>query len=247
VKEDVVALQGQRVVVIGGTSGIGLETAKAARALGAEVTVVGRDQDKLQAALDALGDGASGVPVDASDRGALERFFERVRQLDHLVLAAGGAAGAGPIASLDLGELRAGFEAKLFPHLSALQLALPRLDDAGSVTFVASASPNAPYVGVAGLSAINGALEAIVPGLAVELKPIRVNVISPGVIDTPWWRGLPEEDRHAVFSQYGAAAPVGRIGAPEEVAQAIVAVMSNGFITGTVLTIDGGLRYTVAA
>ena len=241
------ALQGQRVVVIGGTSGIGLETAKAATALGAEVTVVGRDEHKLRAALAALGGGASGLSVDASDRTALERFFEQVQQLDHLVLAASGAAGAGPIASLDLDELRAGFEAKLFPHLSAVQLALPRLSDTGSVTFIASASPNAPYTGVAGLSAINGALEAIVPGLAVELKPIRVNAISPGVIDTPWWSGLPEEDRNAVFSQYGGAAPVGRIGAPEEVAQAIVAVMSNGFITGTVLTIDGGLRYTVAA
>jgi NAD(P)-dependent dehydrogenase (short-subunit alcohol dehydrogenase family) len=241
------ALQGQRVVVIGGTSGIGFETAKAARTLGAEVIVAGRDEHRLRRALAGLGDGVSGLRVDASDRKALERFFQRVPQLDHLVLAAGGAAGAGPITSLDLDELRAGFEAKLFPHLSALQLALPRLNDAGSVTFIASASPNAPYAGVAGLSAINGALEAIVPGLAVELKPIRVNAVSPGVIDTPWWSGLPEEDRKAVFSQYGAAAPVGRIGAPEEIARAIVAVASNGFITGTVLTIDGGLRYTVAA
>jgi NAD(P)-dependent dehydrogenase (short-subunit alcohol dehydrogenase family) len=241
------SLQGQRVVVIGGTSGIGLETAKAASALGAEVTIAGRDEHRLRAALAALDHGASGLPVDASDREALARFFQQVKRLDHLVLAAGGAAGAGPIASLDLGQLRAGFEAKLFPHLSAVQLALPRLSDSGSVTFIASASPNAPYAGVAGLSAINGALEAIVPGLAVELRPIRVNAVSPGVIDTPWWSGLPEEDRNAVFSQYGAAAPVGRIGAPEEIANAIVAVLSNGFITGTVLTIDGGLRYTVAA
>jgi NAD(P)-dependent dehydrogenase (short-subunit alcohol dehydrogenase family) len=240
-------LQGQQVVVIGGTSGIGLETARAARALGAEVSVGGRDEDKLRAALAQLGDHVSGEPVDATRRDELERFFEHVEHVDHLVLAAGGAEGAGPIASLDLGELRAGFEAKLFPHLSALQVALPRISDAGSVTFIASASPNAPYAGVVGLSAINGALEAIVPGLSVELKPVRVNAISPGVIDTPWWKGLPEGDRKAVFSQYGTAAPVGRIGAPEEVAQAIIAVISNGFITGTVLTIDGGLRYTVAA
>jgi NAD(P)-dependent dehydrogenase (short-subunit alcohol dehydrogenase family) len=241
------SLHGKRVVVIGGTSGIGLETAKAARTLGAEVVIAGRDERKLQVALTELGDGVRGMSVDASDRDALERFFEHAGRLDHLVLAAGGASGAGPIASLDLGELRAGFEAKLFPHLCALQLALPRISDAGSVTFIASASPNAPYAGVVGLSAINGALEAIVPGLAIELKPIRVNAISPGVIDTPWWGGLPDEDRQAIFSQYGAAAPVGRVGAPEEVAHAIVAVISNAFITGTVLTVDGGLRYTVAA
>jgi NAD(P)-dependent dehydrogenase (short-subunit alcohol dehydrogenase family) len=241
------ALQNQRVVVMGGTSGIGLATAKAAGALGAEVIVTGRDEQKLRSAVAELGSGAGGVRVDAVERDQLERFFGEIGRIDHLVLALSRSAGGGPIASLDLADLRAGFEGKFWPHLTALQVALPSIQHAGSVTFISAGSAGAPYAGAAGLAAINGALEAMVPALAVELKPIRVNAVSPGVIDTPWWHGLPEEDRKALFAQYGAASPVGRIGVPDDVAQAIISVISNGYITGTVLTVDGGLRFTAAA
>jgi NAD(P)-dependent dehydrogenase (short-subunit alcohol dehydrogenase family) len=240
-------LQNQRVVVLGGTSGIGLATAKAARALGAEVVVTGRDEQRLRSALGELGDGAGGLRFDAAERDQLESFFGDAGRLDHLVLALGAAAGSGPIASLDLADLRAGFDGKFWPHVSALQVALPNIEPAGSVTFVSAGSAGAPYPGAAGLAAINGALEGMVPALAVELKPIRVNAVSPGVIDTPWWHGMPEEDRAAIFSQYGAASPIGRIGAPDDVAQAIISMISNGFVTGTVLTVDGGLRFSAAA
>jgi NAD(P)-dependent dehydrogenase (short-subunit alcohol dehydrogenase family) len=238
--------QNQRVVVMGGTSGIGLATAEAARALGAEVIVTGRDEQKLRDSIAGLGDGGNGFRVDAGERDQLERFFAGIGRVDHLVLSLGGSAGGGPIATLDLDDLRAGFEGKFWPHLTALQLALPRIESTGSVTFVSAGSAGAPYAGAAGLAAINGALSAMVPALAVELKPIAVNAIAPGVIDTPWWDGLPEQDRKALFSQYGAAAPAGRVGTPEDVAQAIVSVISNRFITGTVLTVDGGLRFTAA-
>lgn len=240
-------LQDQRIVVTGGTSGIGLATAKAARDLGAEVIVTGRDEKKLQEAVAHLGTGASGRRVDAKDRGELERFFSQVGRLDHLVLAVGGFAGGGPLATLDLDDLRAGFEGKFFPQVTALQVALPSIASAGSVTFVSAGSAGAPYSGAAGLAAINGALSGMVAALAVELKPVRVNAIAPGVIDTPWWHRLPEQDRKALFSQYGAAAPVGRIGAADDVAEAIISVIANGFITGTVLPVDGGLRFTAAA
>jgi NAD(P)-dependent dehydrogenase (short-subunit alcohol dehydrogenase family) len=241
-------LQNQRVVVMGGTSGIGLATAKGARALGAEVIVTGRDEQKLRSAVAELGGGgARGARVDAVERDQLERFFGEIGRIDCLVLALSRSAGGGPIASLDLADLRAGFEGKFWPHLAALQVALPGIEPAGSVTFISAGSAGAPYAGAAGLAAINGALEAMVPALAVELKPIRVNAVSPGVIDTPWWNGLPEQDRKALFAQYGAASPVGRIGVPDDVARAIVSVISNGYITGTVLTVDGGLRFSAAA
>jgi NAD(P)-dependent dehydrogenase (short-subunit alcohol dehydrogenase family) len=232
---------------MGGTSGIGLATAKAARALGAEVVVTGRDDQRLRRAVAERGDGASGARVDAAERAQLDSFFADTGRLEHLVLALGGAAGGGPIGSLDLADLRAGFDGKFWPHVSALQVALPSIEPAGSVTFISAGSAGAPIAGAAGLAAINGALEAMVPALAVELKPIRVNAVSPGVIDTPWWHGMPEEDRSALFAQYGAASPVGRIGAPDDIAQAITSLISNGFITGTVLTVDGGLRFSAAA
>jgi NAD(P)-dependent dehydrogenase (short-subunit alcohol dehydrogenase family) len=240
-------LQNQRVVVIGETSGIGWATAKAALALGAEIVLAGRDEQKLRGAVDELGDRASGARVDAASREQLESFFDWVERLDHLVLALSGAAGGGPIASLDLAELRAGFDGKFWPHVTALQVAMPRIEPAGSVTFISAGSAGAPYAGAAGLAAINGALEAMLPALAVELKPIRVNAVSPGVIDTPWWHRMPEEDRNTVFARYAAAAPVGRIGAADEVAQAVISVLCNGFITGTVLTVDGGMRFCAAA
>ncbi|HEV3047543.1 MAG TPA: SDR family oxidoreductase [Solirubrobacteraceae bacterium] len=240
-------LDEQRVLVMGGSSGIGLASAHAALALGARVTITGRDQRKLDAALAQLGERASAASVDAGRREQLAGFLERTGRIDHLVLALGGGAGAGPIASLELADLRAGFEGKPLAHLSALQLALPQLAPAASVTFVSAASAGAPYAGVAGLAAINGALEAMVPALAVELAPIRVNAVSPGVIDTPWWHGMPEAERQAAFAQYGGAAPVGRVGQAGEVAQAILSVICNGFITGTVVTVDGGLRFRAAA
>jgi NAD(P)-dependent dehydrogenase (short-subunit alcohol dehydrogenase family) len=239
-------LHDQTVVVIGGTSGIGLATAEAARALGANVVVTGRSEEKLAATRRELGAGAV-LQVDATERAQLDELVAGIDRIDHLVLAAGGASGAGPIASLDLDDLRAGFEGKVFPHLAALQAALPHLQSTGSVTFVSAGSAGAPYAGAAGLAAINGALSAMVPALAVELKPIRVNAVAPGVIDTPWWHVLSEADRKAVFDQYGAAAPAGRVGAAEDIAKAIVSLLSNGFITGTVLTVDGGLRFTAAA
>jgi NAD(P)-dependent dehydrogenase (short-subunit alcohol dehydrogenase family) len=242
-----VSMDTQKVVILGGTSGIGLASAKAALEQGARVLIAGRDEQRLNAALEQLGDGAEGVSVDASDRAQLESFMADAGSFEHLVLALGGGAGGGPIASLELGELRAGFDGKFWPHMSALQLALPHIQPGGSVTFVSAASASAPFAGVAGLAAINGALEAMVPALAVELAPIRVNAVSPGVIDTPWWHGLPEAERAAVFAQYGSAAPVGRVGTAAEIGQAIVSVLANRFITGTVLTVDGGLRFRAAA
>jgi NAD(P)-dependent dehydrogenase (short-subunit alcohol dehydrogenase family) len=240
-------LKNQRVVVVGGTSGIGLATARGAAALGADVVVTGRDERKLSAAADALGEGATAARVDAAEREQLEAFFRELGRLDHLVLAVGGAAGAGPAASLDLADLRAGFDGKFWPQLASLQAALPVTQPHGSITFVSAASAGSPAPGAAGLAAINGALEAMIPTLAVELKPIRVNAVSPGVIDTPWWDGVPEDDRSALFAQYAAAAPVGRIGTPDDVAQAIVSLITNGFVTGTVVTVDGGLMLSAAA
>jgi NAD(P)-dependent dehydrogenase (short-subunit alcohol dehydrogenase family) len=232
---------------MGGTSGIGLATAKAVRALGAEIVVTGRDDSKLRAATDELGAGATASRVDATAPNQLEAFFSGLARLDHLVLAVGGAAGAGPIASLALSDLRAGFEGKFWPHVAALQAALPFIRPGGSITLVSAASAGAPIPGAAGLAAINGALEAMVPALAVELKPIRVNAVSPGVIDTPWWHGVPEPERAALFAQYASATPVGRVGAAEDIAQAIMSFITNGFVTGTVLTVDGGLTLSVAA
>jgi NAD(P)-dependent dehydrogenase (short-subunit alcohol dehydrogenase family) len=136
------------------------------------------------------------------------------------------------------------FAGKTTAHLEAVALALPTLSDHGSVTLVSAGSAQSALPGTAGLAAVNGALEAAVPVLARELGPRRVNAVSPGVIETEWWNGMPEDDRRAMFADFAARAPVGRNGQADDVAQAIVALVENGFISGVVLPCDGGLRLT---
>ncbi len=239
---------GQRVVVIGGSAGIGEATASAFAALGAEVTITGRSKERLDAAARRVGRGVSAAEFDATDRPALDEFFAASGAVDHLVLTASpGAVGVGPFAALDEAALRQAFDGKFFAHVNALQAALPRLRRDGSVTLVTAASARVAIAGTAGLAAVNGALETIVPTLAAELAPLRVNAVSPGVIDTQWWDGMPADERQAYFAAVAGVTPARRVGAPEDVADAIVYLAAAGFVTGTVLECSGGLNLTAAA
>jgi NAD(P)-dependent dehydrogenase (short-subunit alcohol dehydrogenase family) len=229
-----------RIVIIGGTSGIGLAAAQQLAQAGAEIVISGRNEGKLQQAVKDIGHGASGRAVDAGDPARLKALFSGIGPFDHLVLTLSGGEGAGPLRELDLAKLRAGFEAKFWAHVAAAQAALPFLKN--SITFITAASAGGHLPGTSGLAAINGALNAMVPVLAVELKPIRVNAISPGAIDTPWWDKWPADQKAALFNQIAATSPVGRVGKPEDVADAIAFVVRNGFVTGQVIQCDGGIQ-----
>ena len=228
----------KKVVVAGGTSGIGLATARRFYELGATVTVTGRDAEKLRSAENM---GLTAAAVDSRERPALDRFFAEQGAVDHLVIAAGGGKGLGEFATLSLGELREGFDAKFWAHLETMQAALPFLSAGGSVTLVTACSSAAKLPGTSGLGAINGALEIMVPILALELKPIRINAVSPGVVDTPWWDFIPKGNRKGAFEQYTANIPVGREAQPEEVADAICFLAGNAYMTGKIVFCDGGL------
>ena len=241
------SFDGQRVVVIGASAGIGEATARTFAAQGASVVITGRSKDRLDQAAQRIGYPVEVAELDATDRGTLDAFFATAT-VDHLVLAASpGAVGAGPIADLDEAALRQAFDGKFFAHVKAIQAALPRLRPDGSVTIVSAASARAAFPGTTALAAANGALEAIVPPLAVELAPLRVNAVSPGVIDTPWWAGMPEEQRRAYFDAAAAITPVRRVGRAEDVADAIAYLAGATFVTGTVLECTGGLNLTAAA
>jgi NAD(P)-dependent dehydrogenase (short-subunit alcohol dehydrogenase family) len=229
-----------RIVVIGGTSGIGLATATLFVSRGAAVTIVGRDPMKLDKAIQALGPTVKGEVAEASDRGALDGLFARVGTVDHVVIAASGGAGAGPFGGIDESGLRRGFEAKFWVHWNAAQSALPHMASGGSITFITAASSRLANPGTSGLAAINGAIERMVPTLARELAPLRVNAVSPGVIDTEWWADKPAE----MFAIESKKAPLARAGEAGEVADAIAFLIGNAFVTGVILDVDGGLHLT---
>ncbi|MFJ9854630.1 SDR family oxidoreductase [Streptomyces sp. NPDC101150] len=233
-------LSGHRVVVMGGSSGIGEETAAQFAADGAEVIVTGRSQERLDQAVERIGGKTTAYRMDGADQTDIDGFFAQSGPVDHLVLALSSSAGSGPFAQLDLADLAAGFDGKFWPYVRILQAALPRMRREGSVTLVGAASARAAFPGTAGLAAINGALEAMVPPLAVELAPLRVNAVSPGVIDTPWWDRVPAEQRKELFDGLAATTPTGRVGRAEDVASAIRMLAGNGFITGVVLDCTGG-------
>jgi len=237
-----VSLKGQRILIMGGSSGIGFTTARMLIDAGADVTITGRNLEKIETAKAQLGTLAHGAAVDATSTPQLQTFFQEYGRFDHLVICVSGAAGGGAFRTLGLDNLRHGFEAKFWPQVVAAQLSLETLRRDGSITFITSSSAHRALPETAGLAAINGALDAMVPTLAVELRPLRINAVSPGVIVTPWWDRVSEEFRDNFFAQSAAKAPAGRIGQPEDIAQVIVFLIQNTFMTGSIIDCDGGAR-----
>ena len=226
-----------RVVVMGGSSGIGEAVAHRFVEMGAEVTIAGRDKARLVEAVRRIGK-VRGEVVDGTSFESAQGLFAALGEFDHLVLALSGGRGAGPFLTISLDDIRSGFEAKLFAQLTTLKAALSHVKK--SVTFISAATAITALPGTAGLAAINGAVESIVRPLAVELAPLRVNAVRPGVIDTPWWDAVPKAFKESVFSQTAQNLPVRRVGKPDDVAAAIVMVATNGFITGEVIGVTGG-------
>jgi len=231
----------QHVIIVGGSSGIGLATAQRLLDASFQVTITGRDLKRLDVAKEALQGRAKMVAADASDAGKMKAFFEQIGEFDHLVLALGSGKGGGPFSAVSLDDVKKGFEEKVFSHFGCAQAALPFLRKDGSITFIAAVTAHAAMPGTSGIGAANAAVAALVPILAAELRPLRVNGVSPGVIDTPWWDFLTENQKTSVFAEYAAKSPIGRVGTPDDVARAIDSLIENTFMTGQTIICDGGL------
>jgi NAD(P)-dependent dehydrogenase (short-subunit alcohol dehydrogenase family) len=237
-------LEGQRGLVIGGGSGIGLASARALADAGARVTIAGRSRERLLAAREESGGRLEIAQLDGSEAATVERFFAEADPFDHLVLCANAGGTIGPFASLEVAAVRSYFDNKLWVYLHALKFGGPRIRPGGSITLVNGAASQLAVAGMAALAVVNGGLDAIVRPLSLELAPTRVNAIAPGVIDTPYWDKLGDERRDRMYEAAARGVPAGRVGSAEDVADAVLFLAGNGFVTGTVLLVDGGRHLT---
>jgi NAD(P)-dependent dehydrogenase (short-subunit alcohol dehydrogenase family) len=232
-------LQGQTVVVIGGSAGIGLETARRARAEGAEVILTGRNPDRLEHAARELG-AYSTAAFDVGDPEAVDRFFEGLPdQVDHVMVTAGGPYYA-PLAAIDLAEARRSFDEHVWLAVRLAQLAPGRVRPGGTLLFISGTGGRKQGVGLSIIGAATAAMPALVANLALEMAPIRINLIAPGFVDTGLSASLLGDQLEARREQLRSTLPVGRVIGPEDVAALATHVMSNTALTGATYDIDGG-------
>jgi NAD(P)-dependent dehydrogenase (short-subunit alcohol dehydrogenase family) len=237
-------LEGQRVVVFGGGSGVGLASAKLLSSKGAEIILSGRDAAKLEAATRDFAGPVTTRAVDGKDVAAVKAFFEEVGTFDHLVIPAGQTNRGGSfLDEITDKSFRATFDGKFWVQITAAHQGARHIRPGGSITFFSGGANRRALRGMANVAAVNGAIDAVVPTLAVELAPTRVNSISPGTLNTPYWTGTPEGQLAEIFGRLGKALPAGRVGTAEDIANAVLFVVTTGYITGTVLAVDGGLPH----
>jgi NAD(P)-dependent dehydrogenase (short-subunit alcohol dehydrogenase family) len=233
-------LQGKRVVVLGGSSGIGLAVAKQAALQGANVVIASSSAERVQKAVESVGGKAQGQAVDLSDERAVATFFAKLGSFDHLVFTAGDSLHLHDLASTDLQEARRAFELRYWAALAAVKYGSPHIRKQGSIVLTTGIAGQRPQKGWVMAASVCGTIEALTRALAVELAPIRVNAVSPGVVRTNLWQNMDAAEREHLYESVGNSLPVGRVGEAEEVAQAYLFLMQEGFSTGQVLVVDGG-------
>lgn len=227
------------VVVLGGTSGIGLAVARRAAESGAAVTIASRSTASVERALGEL-PGVTGRAVDATSPADVDALLTAIGPFDHFVYTA-----AENLVGRTLGEITPEnaadfFDVRLFRAIDAVRLAVPHLRAGGSVTLTSGTAAFKGGTGWALGSAVCGAMNALVRSLAVELAPLRVNAVAPGVLRSPLWSAMSEQDREAMYAGVGADLPLGRVGEPDDAAKAYLALMDQDWVTGTVSVVDGG-------
>ncbi|CAM2156438.1 SDR family oxidoreductase [Pararobbsia alpina] len=229
--------EGKKVLVVGGSSGIGEATAKAFASQGAAVTIASRNEAKLKAAAAQIGANVRTAVLDTADERAVEAFFESEGAYDHIVISAAQTP-TGAIRQLSLDDARVAMESKFWGAYRVARAA--KFNAGASLTFVSGFLSVRPSKSSVLQGAINAAVEALARGLALELSPVRVNTVSPGLIATPLWSRLSDDARNNLFEGAAAKLPAQRVGQPEDVANAVVYLASTPFATGSTVLVDGG-------
>jgi NAD(P)-dependent dehydrogenase (short-subunit alcohol dehydrogenase family) len=233
-------LSEKRIVVLGGSSGIGLAVAQQAVAQGATAIIASSNADRVKQAVAMLDGKAEGYTLDLSKEHDIQNFFRKIGEFDHLVFTAGDTLQLNMLEATDLTKARHAFELRYWAALAAVKYAGPHIRRDGSIVLTTGIAGQRPHKGWAIAASVCGTIEALTRALAIELAPIRVNAVSPGVVRTNLWRSMGADERKHLFESVGKALPVGRVGEPYDIAQAYLFLMQEGFSTGQTVVVDGG-------
>ncbi len=233
-------LNGKRIVLLGGSSGIGLATAEAAAKEGAELVIASSRQASLDKALASLSKGTQAHALDLADESQIRALFEKLGAFDHLVFTAGENLRLGTLPETGIASAQKFWAVRYWGAFTAAKYGAPHIRPGGSITFTSGLAGSRPHSGWSVASSICGAVEGLTRALAVELAPTRVNAVAPGVVKTPLWDGMADANREALYRQMDASLLVGHVGESEEVAQAYLYLMRQSYGTGHILTVDGG-------
>ena len=233
-------LEGKRIVILGGSSGIGLATAQAAAREGADVVIASSQKARIDKALATLPAGTQGHVVDLAGADTVMALFAGLGAFDHLIFTAGETLQLGSLASSDVEAARRFFDLRYWGAYLAAKHGSGSIRAGGSIVFTSGIAGQRPRAGWALGASICAAMEGLTRALAVELAPVRVNIVSPGVVKTPLWANMSEADRQALYQQAAKQLPVGHVGDAAEIAEAYLYLMRQSYGTGQVLVVDGG-------
>lgn len=235
-------LDGTRILLVGGTSGLGLAVARAAAERGATPIVASRNPASVDRALGVLPEGAMGATVDLADTASIDRLVEFAGPIDHLVYSAGEPLQLTMLPDLTTETARSFWETRYFSALAVIRAVTGAgsVREGGSIVLTGGNAAQRPAPGWSLGASMTGALDALTRQLALELAPIRVNLVAPGVTQSPLWAGMPAEEQQGMYDGIAASLPVGRVGTPSDVALAYLYAMEQPMATGTSILVDGG-------
>src|SRR5580692_5664378 len=233
-------LSEKRIVVLGGSSGIGLSVAQQAVAQGATAIIASSNADRVKQAVATLDGKAEGHTLDLSNEHDIQDFFQKIGDFDHLVFTAGDALQLNELVATDLTKARRAFELRFWAALAAVKYASPHIRKDGSIVLTTGVAGQRPHKGWTVAASVCGTIEALTRALAVELAPIRINAVCPGVVRTNLWQNMNADAREHLYESVGKSLLVGRVGEACEIARAYLFLMQEGYSTGQTVVLDGG-------